>query len=144
MRADLVALSSRLLSLGGTRVVGDDYFLEAEFEPVVVDLLLTAGLVFEGAGARLVVGRPSRCHDNAQDYAERHPAAIWWTGLGLSPDGAWRSHSWVTTGHGAVIETTEARVRYLGIPAAFDPSFDEAFNSADRARIKRRWRAMPQ
>lgn len=145
MRPDLEALCERTLSLGGERVVGDAGWLEGEFDPIFVVRLLAAGRVFEGfaPGAngqgRIFAGEPIRCHDNAKAYVRLHPTAVWWTGLALSADGAWRSHSWATTGHGALIETTVARLRYFGLPAAFDPSFDDDFLEADRTRLRRRF-----
>lgn len=137
-RPDLAALERRALSLGGQRLVGG-LRLANEFEPAGVALLLSSGRVFEGAGARLVPGIPSRCHENAQSYTRAHPWAIWWSGLALSADGRWRSHSWAMTARGAIIETTEARVRYFGIPAALDPVFVDEFSPADKARIRRRF-----
>jgi hypothetical protein len=137
-RSDLVALRSRLLSLGGRDLVGGGR-LAVEFEPAGVAFLLANGRAFEGASARVIRGEPSRCHENAQLYARLHPAAIWWAGLALSDDGLWRSHSWVMTSHGALIETTERRLRYFGIPAALDPVFADEFSPADRTRIRRRF-----
>ena len=137
-RSDLVALRSRLLLLGGHGLVGGSR-LANEFEAAGVAFLLANGRTFEGAGARVIVGEPSRCHENAQLYARLHPAAIWWTGLALSDDGLWRSHSWAMTSHGALIETTQKRLRYFGIPAALDPVFADEFSLSDRARIRRRF-----
>jgi hypothetical protein len=37
------------------------------------------------------------------------------TGYALSDDALWREHSWAWDRQGAVIETTEPRVRYFGL-----------------------------
>lgn len=137
-RPDLAALERRVLSLGGHHLVGG-IRLASEFEPAGVALLLLSGRVFAGTGIRLVPGIPSRCHENAQNYTKAHPWALWWSGLALSSDGGWRSHSWAMTSRGAIIETTEQRLRYFGIPAALDPVFADDFSNADRTRIRRRF-----
>lgn len=146
MRPDLETLLARLLTLGGSRLIGEPSWLALEFEAPFVAALLAAGRVFgadpttSNAPLRLLAGAPGQCHENARRYAQQHPAAVWWTGLALSAaDGAWRSHSWITTGQGALLETTEPRVLYFGLPAAFDPSLEEDFIQADRARLRRRF-----
>lgn len=146
MRPDLEALTARLLALGGSRLVGEPSWLALEFDPSFVASLLTDGRIFRtdpaalGSAVRVLAGAPSQCHENARRYAQRHPAAVWWTGLALSAaDSAWRSHSWITTGRGVLLETTEPRSLYFGLPAAFDSSFEEDFTQADRARLRRRF-----
>jgi hypothetical protein len=138
-RPDLALLERRLLQEGGTTLVGGDG-LAGELEPLFVQALLTQGIVSDGRNARLVPGAPSRCHENAARYVALHPAAAWWTGLALSDDGRWRVHSWAVTSHGTLVETTTPRLRYLGLPAAFDPIFVDEFSPARRTVAMRRFR----
>ena len=74
--------------------------------------------------SRLMLGRPSRCHENASLLweANQDNTRIC-TGYALSTDGLWRQHSWVMhmyyTPKGytkaRIVETTAKRVAYFGI-----------------------------
>ena len=138
MRSDLDLLVTYLLTKGGEAIVNDGG-LDLDFPTIFVARLKAHGRFFDGSLARLVLGSPSQCHDNAEEYTELHPTAVWWTGFALSEDGRWRVHSWVLTGHSALVETTEKRVLYFGLPAALDPTFDDRFSRSDMSRIRRRY-----
>lgn len=73
-------------------------------------------------GAELKVGRvrhsegePSACHDNVIALWRRGRVEAIGTGYALSEDGLWRRHSWGVLDDGTLVETTEARVRYVGV-----------------------------
>lgn len=123
-RPDLADLTLRLLAAGGVRVVGDHGRLSVELEPLFVSRLLDHGVLRDGRGAKRRKGGmyPSQCHDNSRELAERFRSYQHWTGLALSQDQAWRIHSWVVTPF-QIIETTEPRRLYFGLPASEDPSF---------------------
>jgi hypothetical protein len=113
--------------------------LNGDIVPLFCGRLLSEGVLLNGSGARMIKGVPSKCHDNAQWYADAHPAATWWTGLALNEDadgGGWVSHSWAVTSHGAIIETTARRCLYFGLPAAMDDSLEDEFMPAERRRIE--------
>lgn len=74
--------------------------------------------------SRLMLGRPSRCHENASLLWDANPNNTRiCTGYALSADGLWRQHSWVMhmyhTPKGytkaRIVETTAKRVAYFGI-----------------------------
>ncbi len=73
---------------------------------------------------------PTKCHDNVQCLWREGELEGVYTGFALSEGGMWRSHSWgMRLVHDEnnepvweVIETTEPRLMYFGIP---DPEYDE-------------------
>lgn len=72
----------------------------------------------------------TRCHDNVACLYEDGMVDDVYTGLALTEDGMWRSHSWgmrlVPDENDEpvweLVETTEPRLMYFGVP---DPEYDE-------------------
>ncbi len=119
----------RLLGEGGRLVVPP-----RDPEPDLDDLLASA-VTFAGEHES-VAGKDNDCHANV--------AALWvWgqvpeigTGYALSEDGLWRQHSWGLRESGVVVETTYARLRYVGIRVPQGPlSLLFALNN-DAAQVK--------
>jgi len=111
----LKALADRLLSLGGTcPCIWNEGF--HAHEGFIKDLLLL-GRVSNGKGAKLRLMQTSQCHGNAARLSARYPHLYQYeTGFAVSSDGTWRPHSWcwaIKDNH--IVETTELRVRYLGL-----------------------------
>ena len=80
----------------------------------MLDLLCEEGASHEPAVVE-VPGEVSDCHRNsARLWQERLATAIG-SGYTLSRDGLWREHSWAWRNDGALLETTEARLKYFGI-----------------------------
>jgi hypothetical protein len=143
-RPDLRDLAAKLIAAYGGGF-GNIDSLGSDIVPAFASRLLAEGVLLDGAGAKMVEGRPSKCHDNAQDYARAHPAATWWTGLALNHyehGNGWASHSWAVTSHGAIIETTERRQLYFGLPAALDESLGDEFLPSDVRRIEGNFRRL--
>lgn len=93
-----------------------DWFLASQLtEQYVIDLI-KYGLVEDGKNARLVLGKPSQCHDNAAKLLSTNPKWTRYFGLAISEDGIWRVHSWLKNTKGRIIETTETRTHYFGLP----------------------------
>jgi hypothetical protein len=102
----LTPLHERLLSFGGAFAL----VLSTELDH---HNLLSRGRLFSSKGLCVKLGRDSRCHWNvAALYAAKSNIQICY-GYGLSPDGLWRQHSWVSDRKG-IVETTERRVLYYG------------------------------
>ncbi|HEY9459012.1 MAG TPA: hypothetical protein VIQ56_14000 [Gaiella sp.] len=121
-------LADTLLSIGGERVVVPHDHPEAA--GFVLALVSTRGRSFDPATAVLEEGVTSDCHANTVRLWRDGRGAIC-TGFGLSPDGLWRSHSWLlATPGGHVVETTEPRTAYYGFEfddegaAIFAPTVD--------------------
>lgn len=85
----------------------DDLWLRFSAEAEVIDGPVT-----------YVEGMPSMCHDNVAELAAVDLNLAWYFGYGLSDDGMWRIHSWGVTDDGRIVETTENRLAYVGIPVA--------------------------
>jgi hypothetical protein len=68
-----------------------------------------------GPTARLQLGEEVSCQENVAVLWIDGTAAEVGTGYALSEDGLWRQHSWGIAGDGVVIETTEERLRYVGV-----------------------------
>jgi hypothetical protein len=102
------ALESKLLAIGGTRVVPlpDPY----------IDLLIQQGQVIAGEPAKKIRGRRCQCHRNvALRYLANPDAYQIATGYGLvASDGWWRQHSWLWDSE-RVLETTVVRDVYFGV-----------------------------
>ncbi len=107
---DLKRLKTLLLRLGGDYLVAP-----SKFDPDV-PVLLEAGFVMSGP-ITLKILESSMCHKNvAIAWKERRFGIVAIaTGYALSEDGLWRQHSWGILRNG-VLETTEARLKYFGIP----------------------------
>ena len=99
---------------GGSRFQSKSY-LEKSISEKYSGLLLQHGAFFPGSGAKIVKGRRNLCHENAEKLTQSNQAYRRFTGFALSKDGIWRVHSWVASPTG-IIETTEPRVLYFGIP----------------------------
>jgi hypothetical protein len=79
-----------------------------------LDELLTGAQVW-GPDARLQLEEEVSCHENVAVLWIDGTAAEIGTGYALSDDGLWRQHSWGIAADGVVIETTEERLRYVGV-----------------------------
>lgn len=121
---DLAALEERLLTLGGEVLGGGASWLRMELQEEFVQALLERAQPMSGDDARIVRGYAISCHDNAAALAERFASYEHYSGVALTEaDGMWRVHSWCVTPSG-VVETTEPRLIYFGLPASEDPSLD--------------------
>ena len=104
-------LSSKILSLGGTRII----MPRCEED---TPKLISRGQFWLGDKALLNLGEPSQCHRNSALLweANRDKLKIC-TGYALSPDGIWRQHTWciwAKPGINKIVETTVKRVIYFG------------------------------
>lgn len=115
MRKDIRELQRLLLSVGGDRFQRESFLNEA-ITPQTCGVLLNAGAFFPGK-ARPQRGRSNGCHENSEQLARTNGLWREMFGLALSEDGCWRVHGWVQTPNG-IIETTERRTQYFGIPCA--------------------------
>jgi hypothetical protein len=79
-----------------------------------LDELLTEALAC-GPDARLLPGEDNDCHTNAAVLWTDGTTTAIGTGYALSDDGLWRQHSWGVDTGGTVVETTEERLRYVGL-----------------------------
>ena len=100
--------ADELLKHGGTHVV-------PPLQPDRLIEVLRADGQFRGATTDVEPGPPSDCHRNAVAIWRSGRALAIGTGYALSDDGLWREHSWGVASDGAVIETTEPRLRYFGV-----------------------------
>jgi len=111
VKPEVRSLCSHLLGIGGDRVVvplnEDMGFCKA---------LVDIGKVTPYKKLHTKNGEERECH--------RNTASLWLnnktkyriaTGFGLSDDNTWRSHSWIITTDGDLIETTIGRDVYFGI-----------------------------
>lgn len=81
-----------------------------------LDALLVYGRLLDASTTKLVLGRESDCHGNVSRLWRKRPEAIVIVvGYALSDDGLWRQHTWGAEA-GYVIETTEPRLAYFGVP----------------------------
>jgi hypothetical protein len=100
--------ADELLAHGGTHVV-------PPLQPDRLIEVLRAEGHLRGATTEVEPGLPSACHRNAVEIWRAGRAGAIGTGYALSDDGLWREHSWGVAPDGAVIETTEPRLRYFGV-----------------------------
>lgn len=107
----LALLKQKLLARGGTRFQLTN-FLQQEIPEDVAVQLLQAGKFFSGKRALFKKMEANSCHANVRRLG---PGVQPWFGLALSGDGIWRVHSWGRSNRG-IIETTEPRLLYYGIP----------------------------
>lgn len=106
--ADWARLRDVILRNGGVEVVPPP-----EGEALLV-LLCEEGAAHDHAVVE-VPGEVSDCHRNsARLWLECMATAIG-SGYALSRDGLWREHSWAWRNDGALLETTEARLKYFGV-----------------------------
>jgi hypothetical protein len=107
---ELKRLKPLLLRFGGSFIVAppnaDRHIL----------MLLESGFLMNGPVTTKPM-RASLCHQNvAAIWRRRKPKIVAIaTGYALSEDGLWRQHSWGVLRDG-VLETTENRMKYFGIP----------------------------
>jgi hypothetical protein len=74
----------------------------------------TEAHVVDGVAVVADHGDPRECHLNAVRLWRAEECDAIGTGYALSADGLWREHSWgVRDGH--LVETTEPRIKYLGV-----------------------------
>lgn len=87
-----------------------------------LDNILNRGQLWYGDIAKVIKGKPSRCHENASLYFLKNnhncnPGVLICTGYAISDDGMWRQHSWCIckkANKTQIIETTVKRVAYFG------------------------------
>jgi hypothetical protein len=113
VQPEFAKLVERLLALAGSKVVPPP-LPESD-----LDTLLSRGCEWE-VSSRLIRGMPSSCHQNVALLHLRNPQRFRIvTGYALSDDGLWRQHSWVHDSspfrRRHTIETTERRIRYVGV-----------------------------
>jgi hypothetical protein len=109
----LVRLADVLLGAGGERIIVPHH--DPELMGFLMPSLLERGRFFVSKNTpTLELGEPRRCHANALalSRAGRGSACI---GFGLSDDEQWRSHSWVWTPSGEIVETTLPHISYYGV-----------------------------
>ncbi len=130
LRKDLRSLKRYLLRHGGGSRFQIDSYVEQEIDEQFCTALLAMGAFFPGSGARVFKGAVSRCHENAAKLAKSNKSYRCFTGFALSRDRIWRVHSWIAAPRG-IIETTNARVLYFGIPVP-DRCPKSVLNAASR------------
>lgn len=114
---DMAELRDLLLEYGGNSVC---------FPAPDEDLwkIIERGILWDGADAAMMPGRPSQCHLNSARCwdANRDKTTIA-TGYSLSYDGIWRQHSWCVGFDDDdcpyIVETTDPRVAYYGFPMTY-------------------------
>ena len=111
----LAKLKTLLLANGGNGFQRDE-FLREEISSNEAAVLLKYGRLFDGRGARRIRMKANGCHDNSRELVMKHSGWQLWTGLALSKDGCWRVHSWAVDKQLRIVETTEPRMRYFGVP----------------------------
>ncbi|WP_430790583.1 hypothetical protein [Actinoplanes sp. G11-F43] len=92
------------------------------------DLLASAAI--QPAPSRFVPGDDNGCHANAAMLWTDGMVAAIGTGYALSDDGLWRQHSWGVDADGAPVETTAARISYVGITLTAVPALQFAVSNA--------------
>lgn len=109
---ELAAVRDRVLEYGGEMVVLPDFEEDAE-------RLLKRGQFWYGDEKYVLrEGRPSQCHWNSATLKDKSPEQFdIVTGYALSPDGAWRQHTWLIEHRkdgDYICETTVPRIGYFG------------------------------
>lgn len=106
----IVALAEQLLNNGGEAVV--ILFVEEAF----CSVMIRYGKIATYNSISFDLGEPRQCHANSASlWSARQDELTLVTGYGLSDDKLWRRHSWLINQEQNLLETTEARVKYLGI-----------------------------
>lgn len=103
--------ASALLRFGGTGAI------TLRIDPREIRRLGTTGQLWTGEGCRTSGGRQSNCHGNSGLYwAANMDRVVLASGVALSEDGLWRSHSWcvVPGERPTIVETTTPRLLYFG------------------------------
>lgn len=119
---NLEQLMKKLIELRpGTRFQVE-WFVQAEIPEIDALALHDKGKLYDGKGARLMIGPPSLCHNNSLKLCMKYRWE-WMHGFALSDDPCWRVHSWCVNKKGRIIETTGPRVVYFGIPMMQHPGF---------------------
>lgn len=101
-----------ILEHGGRRVlVGPD-----PEDTSLLSLYIDRGQLYSPKEVIFCQGLPSRCYDNAMDYADEHKVAFA-MGYALSEDDQlWRNHAWaIDLNRNTIIESTADRSLYWGI-----------------------------
>jgi hypothetical protein len=129
--ADLELLQSRLLAIGGVRVV-----LPLEVDPHLV-LVAREGQLW-GLLLKRTNGEANLCHDQS--------AALWWstrgeaqivTGWALHPrDGLWRPHSWCVEGQQIIETTPNTFLSYFGVALNAKEAFHMLAILGDRTVLR--------
>jgi hypothetical protein len=101
-------LARLMLRHGGSHVVPP-----LQPDPLL-DILVAEATEWDGPSRR-VRGDASDCHRNVAHLWRSGDAVAIGTGYALSGDELWREHSWGFGAGGELLETTVARVRYVGI-----------------------------
>lgn len=103
-------LETKLLTIGGKELV---YMPD---RPEMLRLLIDLGQVFDASRVRMVRGKKSRCHENAEALYRKGKGKYRLAyGYGLTSDGLWRQHSWLLEQDGTIVETTVRRTVYYGL-----------------------------
>jgi hypothetical protein len=98
-----------------------EWFLRSHLSDQGAEHLIKTATAEQGQSARLIAGKVGRCHENSLALVTEHSDWRWWYGLALSDDKIWRVHSWVKDSRGQIVETTEPRKLYFGVPAETVP-----------------------
>jgi hypothetical protein len=105
----LVYIAKTLLHIGGNKVIM--HLMDTDNYRIAKETLTRYDLPIE-----LKRMRDSDCHNNVlRLWSKGRKTHKVVTGYGLSSDGIWRSHSWVTRNDNTLIETTVTRDIYIGI-----------------------------
>lgn len=108
-------LKNKLLKIGGKKFQKED-FLRKEFSQKEAFFLIKRGKLKDGKSAKVIQMETHGCHENVIQLTRKNPSITGWLGLALSDDGIWRVHSWASDKKGRLIETTEPRIKYYGVP----------------------------
>ena len=94
---------------------------------MVRTVLYHYGEAIEPSNVKYIKMESGQCHAHCETLSQKH-GWDWFTGFALSRDGIWRVHSFCLDGT-EIIETTESRVRYFGMPRGlFDLTILRALN----------------
>jgi hypothetical protein len=100
-------LINKILSLGGNSVTMPS--IEED-----LDELLVRGRLSQFDSIRMMVGRPSQCHENSALLWDKNRNAVTIvTGYALH-GGMWYQHTWCERKDGVLVETTAEREAYFG------------------------------
>lgn len=124
------ALSAAILSRGGQLVVPP-----TEPEPQIDDMVDNLA-DWPADPVVLRRGTNNACHANSANAWCRGEVESMATGYALSNDDLWRQHTWAITAAGVIVESTGARLAYVGVPLAGVDALRFAFANADQGTLE--------
>lgn len=80
----------------------------------IIALILSNTVMIPNSKYKINPMQNSHCHDNVEVLYKKEPKLKIYSGYALSEDRLWRHHSWCVDENDNIIETTIARVIYIG------------------------------